>query len=209
MIREFQQLEREARYRRVKHRQPIYLPGDEANAVYLLREGRIKISRVMEDGRELIMAILEPGELFGELEILEDTVRGTMAEALDDVSLGILDRKIFEGFLREDPDLMLKLTRRIGLRLKKTEDRLEDLVFRAVPARLARLLLELSAGFGGSTDHGTRLHFRITHQELANLIGSTRETVSAILGDFKRKGLIRQDHRLITIRDHERFAMLQ
>jgi len=124
---------------------------------------------------------------------------------------GLLFRRLVRILrpLREDPDLMLKLTRRIGLRLKKTEDRLEDLVFRAVPARLARLLLELSAGFGGSTDHGTRLHFRITHQELANLIGSTRETVSAILGDFKRKGLIRQDHRLITIRDHERFAMLQ
>ena len=199
-------LEEMTRVEKVKRRQPIYLPGDVADTVYLLKAGRVKISRVSEDGKEFTLAVLEPGEVFGDLE---ETTRDTVAEALEDVSIYVLLRKDFEEMLRKTPDMMFEWTRHIGSRLRKIESRIEDLVFRDVPTRLARLLRELSRESGKPVGDGVRLHFRITHQELANLIGSTRETVSATLNNFKRQGLIQQDYRSITIRDHERFALIQ
>ena len=202
-------LKKMTRVKTVKRRQPIYLPGDTSDKVYLLKSGRVKISRVTEDGKEFTLVILEPGEVFGELEVLEGTPRDTMAEGIDDVELLVMDRVGFQRILRMNPDLMFEWTKHIGNRLKKIESRIEDLVFRDVPTRLAKLLMEFSTEFGEPSGDGTRLRFRITHQELASLIGSTRETVSATLNNFKRQGIILQDHRWITIRHHERFAMIQ
>ena len=206
---DFRPLEKMARIRKIKRSQTVYLPGDPANAVYLLKNGRIKVSRITEDGKELTLAILGPGEVFGELEVLEETPRDTLAEALDEALLFVFDRKDFDQILRESPDLLLRLTKLIGIRLKKIENRIEDLVFREVPARLVRLLIELSKEFGVPGEDGLRINYRMTHQEMSSLIGSTRETVSATLNDFRRQGLIRQHQRSITILDLRRFAALQ
>ncbi len=205
---ELNDLDKITKMEEIKRRQPIYLPGDPANTVYLLKAGRVKISRVTEDGKEFTLAILEPGEVFGELEVLEGSPRDTVAEALDDISICVLQRKDFEEVLQKNPDLTIRLTKLIGSRLKKIESRIEDLVFRDVPTRLAHLLLSLSRDFGEQKEDGVRLNVKMTHQELANLIGSTRETVSATLNDFKRQGLIQQDHHAITIRDQERLASI-
>lgn len=202
-------LDKITRMEEVKRRQPVYLPGDPANTVYLLKAGRVKISRVTEDGKEFTLAILEPGEVFGELEVLEGTPRDTVAEALEDISICVLQRKDFEEVLQKNPDLTIRLTKLIGFRLKKIESRIEDLVFRDVPTRLAHLLLSLSKEFGKQNEDGVRLSVKMTHQELANLIGSTRETVSATLNDFKRQGLIQQEHHAITIRDQNRLSSIQ
>jgi CRP/FNR family transcriptional regulator, cyclic AMP receptor protein len=205
---ELNDLDKITRMEEVKRRQPIYLPGDPANTVYLLKAGRVKISRVTEDGKEFTLAILEPGEVFGELEVLEGTPRDTVAEALEDISVCVIQRKDFEEVLQNNPDLTIRLTKLIGFRLKKIENRIEDLVFRDVPTRVAHLLLSLSKEFGKQNEDGVRLSVKMTHQELANLIGSTRETVSATLNDFKRQGLIQQDHQTITIRDQRRLSSI-
>ena len=202
-------LENVARVEFVKKRQPVYLPGDAAGAVYLLERGRVKIFRVTEDGREFTIAILEPGEMFGEMEVLGGGPRDTIAESLEDIRLRVIPREDFERILRSHPALMFELTKLIGLQLKKTQGRIEDLAFRDVPTRLARLLLGFSKEFGRPAGDGLKLNFRITHQDLASLIGSTRETVSAVLGDFKRQGLIQLDRRFITIRNHEGFALFR
>lgn len=206
---ELNDLDKITKMEEVKRRQPIYLPGDPARTVYLLKAGRVKISRVTEDGKEFTLAILEPGEVFGELEVLEGSPRDTVAEALDDISICVLQRKDFEEVLQKNPDLTIRLTKLIGFRLKKIESRIEDLVFRDVPTRLAHLLLNLSKELGEQKEDGVRLNVKMTHQELANLIGSTRETVSATLNDFKRQGLIQQDHHAITIRDQQRLSSIQ
>ncbi|MBI3610455.1 MAG: Crp/Fnr family transcriptional regulator [Nitrospirae bacterium] len=157
-----------------------------------------------EDGKELTLAILEPGEVFGEMEVLEGMPRDTVAEALDDVSICVMQRSDFEALLKKDPNTNIRLTKLIGLRLKKIESRIEDLVFKDVPARLAHLLFELSKEFGVQENGQTRLSVKLSHQELANLIGSTRETVTATLGDFKRRGLIAFDgRRLVILREKE------
>lgn len=198
---ELQEMDRITRMQEVKKRQPIYLPGDPSTTVYLLKKGRVKIATTASSGKEITFEILEPGEIFGELEVLEDAPRETQAEALDDALICAIRREDFDHYLRRHPDLALNLTKLIGLRLRKIQSRVEDLVFRDVPARLAHLLIELSKTEGVSDVAGTRLRAKLTHQEMANLIGCSRETVSATLGHFRDQGLIRMEARTITILD--------
>lgn len=205
---DLQEIERVTRMQEVKKRQPLYLPGDPSNTIYLLKKGRVKITTTASSGKEVTFDILEPGEIFGELEILEDAPRHTMAETLDDALICALSREDFDRCLRDHPDLTVKLTKLIGLRLRKIQSRVEDLVFRDVPARLAHLLLELSKTVGVPDGSGVRLRAKLTHQEMANLIGCSRETVSTTLGHFREQGLIRIDGRSLTILEAEQLLRL-
>jgi len=170
----------------VSKRTPIFFPGDPSQQIYLLKEGRVKISRISEEGREVTIALLEPGEIFGELEVLGDTSRDTLAEALDDSKICVIGKRLFLDMVSRKPQFSFRLTKLIGFRMQKIESRVEDLVFKDVPARLAHLLIDLSKEYGQAGPQGILLQIKITHQEIANLIGSIRETVSAILGEFKR-----------------------
>lgn len=198
---ELQEMDRITRMQEVKKRQPIYLPGDPSNTVYLLKKGRVKIGSSTPSGKEVTFEILDPGEIFGELEALEGCPREALAETLDDVLICAIRREDFTRYLREHPDLMVKLTKLMGFRLRKIQSRVEDLVFRDVPARVAHLLLELKKTDGVPEGGGIRLGVKLTHQEMANLIGCSRETVSATLSQFRDRRLIRIDGRSITILD--------
>lgn len=192
----------------VKKKEPIYLPGDPSQQVYLLKSGRVKISRITADGKEITLALLRSGEIFGELEVLDETPRDTMAEALDDTELCIIQREDFLKILKAKPDLSIRLTRLAGSRLRSIESRIEELIFRDVPARLAHLLMEMAKEFGKQEGDGIRIGARLTHQDIANLIGSTRETVSATLGEFKRQGLLHLDGRHILITSPQKLTRL-
>ena len=196
---EMQEMEKITRMEEVKKRQPLYLPGDPSSSVYLLKRGRVKIANTSPSGKEVTFEILEPGEIFGELDVLEDAPRSTSAEALDDALICVIPRKDFDQYLAMHPNVTLKLTKLIGLRLKKIQSRVEDLVFRDVPARLAHLLSELSKTEGIADKQGIRLKAKLTHQEMANLIACSRETVSTTMGQFRDDGLIQMDGRTITI----------
>lgn len=196
---EMQEMEKITRMEEVKKRQPLYLPGDPSSNVYLLKRGRVKIANTAPNGKEVTFDILEPGEVFGELDVLEDAPRSTSAETLDDAVICVIPRKDFDQYLAMHPTVMFKLTKLIGLRLKKIQSRVEDLVFRDVPARLAHLLSELGKTEGAAGTQGIRLKVRLTHQEMANLIGCSRETVSTTMGQFRDDGLIQMDGRTITI----------
>ncbi|MCS6264992.1 MAG: Crp/Fnr family transcriptional regulator [Nitrospira sp.] len=196
---EMQEMEKITRMEEVKKRQPLYLPGDPSSNVYLLKKGRVKIANTAPNGKEVTFDILEPGEVFGELDVLDDAPRSTSAETLDDAVICVIPRKDFDQYLAMHPTVMFKLTKLIGLRLKKIQSRVEDLVFRDVPARLAHLLLELSKSDGVAENQGIRLKVKLTHQEMANLIGCSRETVSASMGQFRDDGLIEMDGRTITL----------
>jgi CRP-like cAMP-binding protein len=196
---EMEALARMTRMESVKKKTAIFLPGDPSRQVYLLKEGRVKISRISEEGRELTLALLGPGEIFGELEALDDLPRDTLAEALDDTQLCIIHKELFLEMIRRRPELSFRLTKLIGFRMRRIESRVEDLVFRDVPARLAHLLIDLSKNYGKASPQGICLQIKITHQEIANLIGSIRETVSAALGEFKKEGLITFEGRRIIL----------
>ncbi len=205
---EMQEMEKITRMEEVKKRQPLYLPGDSSSSVYFLKRGRVKIASTATNGKEVTFDILEAGDVFGELDVLEDTPRSTSAETLDDALICVIPRKDFDQYLAMHPNVMFKLTKLIGLRLKKIQSRVEDLVFRDVPARLAHLLSELGKTDGVADKQGIRLKAKLTHQEMANLIGCSRETVSTTMGQFRNEGLIQMDGRAITILNEKRLSEL-
>ena len=205
---EMQEMERITRMEEVKKRRPLYLPGDPSENVYLLKQGRVKIASTDSSGKEATFDILEPGEVFGEIEALEGVPRATTAETLDDTVICVIPRRAFDRYLSMHPNVTVRLTKLIGLRLRKLQSRVEDLVFRDVPARLAHLLLELHKTDGVPEASGTRLRVKLTHQEMANLIGCSRETVSMTLGQFREKGWIQMDGRTITILKPEALSRL-
>ncbi|MFZ1502546.1 MAG: Crp/Fnr family transcriptional regulator [Nitrospira sp.] len=196
---EMQAMEKITHMKEIKKRQPLYLPGDPSSNVYLLKRGRVKIANTAPSGKEVTFDILEAGEVFGELDALDDVPRSTSAEALDDALICVIPRKEFDRYLATHPSVTIKLTKLIGLRLKKFQTRVENLVFRDVPARLAHLLAELGRAEKGGGEPEIRLKARLTHQEMANLIGCSRETVSNTLGHFRDEGLIHMDGRTIVI----------
>ena len=187
----------------VRRRQVIYLPGDPGRSVFFVNGGRVKISKVTRDGKELTLAYRGPGELFGELSLIDGGPREEMAEAMENALVSEMERTEFERLIQAHAIIGYRLTRALCGRRRDVENKIENLVFKDVNAKLAELLLRLAADFGVEDSRGTLVALKITHQEMANLIGSTRETVSLTLSQFKRKGLIRTDGRKVIIADHE------
>ncbi len=183
----------------VKKKQPIYLAGDHSDSLYFLKQGRVKISRIDESGKEFTLTLLEPGEIFGELGLFDDSPRETTAVALEDSIICMMRRQDFEQYANQKPELSLKLNKLMGLRLRQIENRIEELLFRDVPSRLARLLLRLVDQHPRLTKQGTRINIKLSQQELANLIGATREMTSTVLNDFKKQGTIRIESKYIYI----------
>ena len=184
-------------------RQVIYLPGDRAQGVHFLISGRIKISKVTRDGKELTLAYRSEGDFFGEPCLLEGGPREEMAEAMDASTTIEVSREAVDELLRSDGRAAYKFGRALITRRKDLEARVEQLIFKDVGAKLAELLLSLGQEHGVSDQRGLVVGLKITHQEMANLIGSTRETVSLTLSQFKRKGLIQTEGRRVILSDPE------
>ena len=188
-----------SRMERIAKRQTVYLPGDPAETVFVIKEGRVKISRLSPDGKEITLAILKEGELFGELSLVETGQREEIAEALAETVLCVIKKEDFEGLLKQKAGLALSVTKLIGFRRRELESKLEELAFRDVPARLANLLIKLARDFGGQDQKGTRISLKLTHRDIGNLVGASRETITLALNDFKRMGLIDFDRRNIIV----------
>ena len=179
-------------------RQVVYLPGDRAQGIHFLTQGRIKISKVTRDGKELTLAYRTEGDFFGEPCLLEGGPREEMAEAMDASATVEIPRELLDGILKTDGGAAYKFARALISRRKDLETRVEQLIFKDVGAKLAELLIGLGQ------EHGVaHVGLKITHQEMANLIGSTRETVSLTLSQFKRKGLIQTEGRRVILHDLE------
>ncbi|MEZ4359834.1 MAG: Crp/Fnr family transcriptional regulator [Kofleriaceae bacterium] len=186
-----------------KRRDVIYLPGDPGNSLFLVHGGRIKVSKVTRDGKSLTLSYCGPSELFGENCLLDGGPRTEMAEAVENVLLSTVSRTDFEDLITGYPALGLALTRLVIGRRRDLENKVEALVFRDVSSKLAELLVKLAGEYGVEDARGVLVALKITHQELANLIGSTRETVSLTLSQFKRKRLITTEGRKVIISDAE------
>ncbi len=177
----------------------LYLPGDEANRVYILVSGRIKLTRIQENGRENPLEILETGDLLG-LEWLQgQEQRVDYAQAMEPCRVIAISPERLQLLMEEQPDLHMILLRIMGEKLRDSHSAIERLLLKDVKARLASLLLDLAERCGIEVENGVRLATRITHQDMANLIGSTRETTTATLNQFKRSHLIEVQSREITI----------
>ncbi len=198
---QFARLEQRARVRRFPKGSPVYLPSDSGNAVYLLAEGRVKLCSITPEGKQAILAFIEPGELFGELAILEESEREEHAEAMMASTLVLLPGDAIEQLMSESPGLALGVTKLIGLRRKRIERRLKSLLFRSNRDRLIHLLLDLSSQYGRTDKDGILLTIPLSHQDLASIIGSTRETVTTLLGELQLERLLKVARQRLVIRD--------
>jgi len=174
----------------IKKKQPIFLQGDPGESLHFLKKGRVKITRIDESGKEITLTLLEPGEIFGELGLFDDSPRETTAVALEDSLICMMRRGDFEKLMTDRSELSFKLNKLMGLRLRQIENRIDELMFRDVPSRLARLLLRLVDQHPREMRRGLRINIKLSQQELANLIGATREMTSSVLNSFKKIGLI-------------------
>lgn len=192
-----------ARIGAYRPRQVVYLPGDRAQGVFFVAQGRVKISKVTRDGKELTLAYRTGSDFFGEPCLLEGGPREEMAEAMEATMAVEVDRETLDRVLANNGAAAYWFARALIVRRKDLESRVEQLIFKDVGAKLAELLLELGQQHGVEEERGVVLNLKITHQEMANLIGSTRETVSLTLSQFKRKGLIQSEGRRIILADRE------
>jgi CRP-like cAMP-binding protein len=189
--------------REVRRREVIYLPGDPGKSLFFVNGGRIKVSKVTRDGKALTLSYCGPSEVFGETCLIDGGPRSEMAEAVENAMLTEIERADFERLLGNHASLGAAMTKLMVTRRRDLENKVEGLVFRDVTSKLAELLVRLGMEYGVDDARGTLVALKITHQELANLIGSTRETVSLTLSQFKRKKLIVTEGRKVIISDSE------
>ena len=201
-----EELARNLRVQVYRRRELVYASRRELPGVLVLLDGRVKITRAdPRTGRELILFIVGPGEVFG-LPVT-GTQEPTSAVALDQAAVGRMRAADFER-LAQNPEFSGEMARTTAERLALVTTRLDEMVFRDVPARLARSLLRLATDFPGDQAGGARIDVRLTQQDLADLIGSTRESASLAVNNFKRQGLIDIRQRMIFIRDQEKLRRL-
>ncbi len=179
--------------------QVIYFPGDSASTIYILISGKARITQLSDEGKEAILAILAPGDIFGEMALLEDDgEHNEICEALEDCVVCLIKKSDFEGFLMKKPALNLKVTKIIGLRLKRIENQVYNLIFKDTYARLESLLQRLAEEYGEPHPEGTLINIKLTHQDLGNLINATRPTVTEYLAQMKKNGIIKSfGHKIV------------
>ena len=193
----------------IKRRKLVYQPGDPSDAVYWIKSGRVKIYKLTEDGREIIVGLYQTGEIFGEMAFVEDQPREYFSEAMDDTTLLVLKRNNLFSLAKRKPGIIYRFSKLIGERRREMEATMESLLYKGVRERLAGQLLKLSKQYGIEDNRGKLLRIKITHKDLASLIGSSRETVSLTLGDLKRVGLIDVNtDRKIIITDEKQLSEL-
>ncbi len=198
-------------HKQYKKNEPVILPGDRKRRVYLLKKGHIKLCRLSPDGKSVTLAILDPGEIFGEMRALDNRPSTVVAEALntlESVTVCEINHDDFENYLLRFPEIAVKVLKLVGAQTAQLESRIEDLAFRSVPSRLASLFVDLSSKYGERSSTGMRISLRLTHQNLADLVGATRETVSVIIGEFARMGIIARNKGHISLLDKRKLMQL-
>ncbi len=194
-------LERHARTRTFAKGEAIYLPSDQSNGAFLLGSGRVRICSTTPDGKQAILGFVKAGELFGEMSLVQSGYREERAEAAEACQVVLLPADELQRLMSECSDLSLGITKLIGVRRRRIERRLRSLLFRSNRERLGYLLLDLIEQFGKKCPNGTLIDVRLSHQELASIIGSTRESVTINLGEFQAEGLIQQSRMRIVVID--------
>ncbi len=184
----------------------LFHEGDPGDRLYVVTEGKVKLHRTSPDGRENMLAVLGPGELIGELSLFDPGPRTATGSALTEVKLLGLGHNDLQPWLNVRPEVASALLRAIARRLRRTNDSMSDLVFSDVPGRVAKQLLDLSRRFGVQSEEGIHVVHDLTQEELAQLVGASRETVNKALADFAGRGWLRLEARAVILLDIERLA---
>jgi CRP/FNR family cyclic AMP-dependent transcriptional regulator len=184
----------------------LFHEGDPGDRLYVITEGKVKLGRTSYDGRENLLAILGPGEMFGELSLFDPGPRTATATAVAETQLVGLGTESLHGYLVARPQASYTLLAALARRLRRTNESLADLVFTDVPGRVAKALLELSQRFGRPVEEGIMVAHDLTQEELAQLVGASRETVNKALADFATRGWIKLEARAVLLMNTERLT---
>ena len=176
----------------------ILFEDDPGDALYIVSSGQVKVVLIGEDGREVILSVLGDGDFFGEMSLIDDEPRSAHVIAMKDSHLLVLRRDDFQVQLQQHPSVALKLLRVLVQRLRRADEKIGSLVLLDVNGRVAQLLLDLAEESGGP-----RITRKLTHHTIAQMIGSSRETVSRAMRELVERGLIDVSRREITIKDAE------
>lgn len=192
---EQEELDRITTMSTVRRGKVFYRPEELGEVLFILKQGRVQLYRISPEGKKLVITTLEEGSLFGEMALLGQQMHSTFAEAITDCTICVMSRADLERLILQRPQVALRILEITGRRLRDAESRLEDLAFKGIPARLSSLLLRLA----GDDDEIVGL----THQDLAEMVGTYRETATQVLNDLKSRGLIGIGRKRITILDRE------
>lgn len=184
----------------------LFREGDSGNELYIVSTGKLKVGRESPDGRENLLSVVGPGEMIGELTLFDPGSRSTTVTAVSQTELLSLEHNDLMTWLEERPQAAMNLLRALAQRLRRTNDTVGDLVFSDVPGRVAKALLDLAQRFGKQGPDGTLVAHDLTQEELAQLVGASRETVNKALADFAARGWLRLEARAVVILDQERLS---
>ncbi len=184
----------------------LFGEGDAGDRLYVISEGKIKLTRSASDGRENLLGVLGPGDMFGELSLFDPRPRTAAAVAVTDAHLFALGHDYLREWLTARPDVAMHLLTALAQRLRRANDVMADLVFTDVPGRVAKALLDLADKFGEQQGAGLHVHHDLTQEELAQLVGASRETVNKALADFSARGWLQLHAKSVLILDRDRLA---
>jgi CRP/FNR family transcriptional regulator len=182
----------------------VFEEGEQGDSLYVIVTGKMKLARTSGDGRESLLSVLGPGEMFGELSLFDPGPRLTSGRAVGEAELLALGNADLRAFLAEHPEVAMMMLAGLARRLRRTNEDMSDLVFTDVPGRVAKALLDLSVRFGKRTDQGIKVAHDLTQEELAQLVGASRETVNKALADFATRGWLVLGAKSVTLIDLDR-----
>ena len=188
----------------INKNQPIYFANEPSNSIFFLKKGRVKLTRTSPDGKELIIALVSPGEVFGELGVIDNGERTDYAYTTDESLICAISTNDFQEFISKNPELNLKITKLIGFKLRKYSKKIEDLIFKDAPQRVISFILNFAIEHGKKIGDELFIKPFMTHQEIAELTACSRQTVNAVLTDLRVKGIINFDRRKLIIIQEEK-----
>lgn len=186
--------------RRCRRGQMIFQKGDTGSSMMAVLSGRVRISAVNADGKEITLNVINPGQMFGEIALLDGEPRSAAASAIEDTSLLVVERRHFLPFLASNQTLASRLLAVLCERLRNTSLALEQIALFDLEARLARLILKLAADYGRPSADGTRIELKLSQRDISNLVAATRESVNKQLGLWRDSGVLAIDGGHIVVR---------
>lgn len=184
----------------------IFAEGEPGDRLYIVLSGKVKIGRKSADGRENLLTVIGPSDMFGELSVFDPGPRTSTATTVTEVKAVAMDRAALREWIARRPEIAEQLLRVIARRLRRTNNMLADLIFTDVPGRVAKALLSLAQRFGTQETGMLRVTHDLTQEEIAQLVGASRETVNKALADFAHRGWLRLEGKSVLILEPERLA---
>lgn len=203
---EMEMMDKSLQMRNAEKSQILYFPEDTSKTIYLLKKGKVKISKISAEGKEIILNILNPGEIFGEMALTQDSSRNEIAEVTEDAVICVADIEDMKQVMRNNPEFNFQITKFIGFRLKKIQTRLESLLFKTAEERVMQFIKDMADEYGKQVlgnPNEFLIKLKLTHDEISKLTATSRQTVSTVLKQAEKDEIITYDRKSIFVKRYD------